>query len=232
MLQQSLRTVQHHARKGMHQLRKQKGSWWKPVIVVLLGVLVWKNDIRLQLTLDTSKPQYASNRPDISSIKSKDTAPVAPQMAISNHHKTYVKRYAKLAIEEMKRYGIPASITLAQALHESGAGKSKIATHNNNHFGIKCFSRSCQKNHCSNFTDDSHKDFFKKYENVWASYRDHSLFLKKTRYEPLFDLPKGDYKAWAKGLKKAGYATDKKYPQKLIRLIERLNLQQYDVLNT
>lgn len=141
----------------------------------------------------------------------------------------YVKRFSHVAQQEMKQYGIPASITLAQGLLESNVGESKLATRNNNHFGIKCFSRSCKKGHCSNFTDDSHKDFFRKYRSSWESYRAHSLLLKRnSRYSKLFELRRDDYRGWAHGLKKAGYATDKRYAEKIINLIEDLNLDQYD----
>ena len=130
---------------------------------------------------------------------------------------------------EMDKYGIPASITLAQGLLESNVGESKLATRNNNHFGMKCFSKSCSKGHCSNFTDDSHKDFFRIYKSAWESFRAHSLLLKQSsRYQPLFQLKSNDYKGWARGLKKAGYATDPKYAEKIINLIEDLDLHQYD----
>jgi len=140
----------------------------------------------------------------------------------------YLKRFTPIAQTEMKRYGIPASITLAQGLLESDAGGSRLAKQNNNHFGIKCFSRTCKKGHCANFTDDSHKDFFRKYGSAWESYRAHSLFLLKDRYKHLLNLESTDYKSWAKGLRKAGYATDKRYADKLINLIEALNLQAFD----
>lgn len=140
----------------------------------------------------------------------------------------YIKRYAKVAQAEMDKYGIPASITLAQGLLESNAGESKLAVKNNNHFGMKCFSRKCKKGHCSNFQDDSHKDFFRIYESSWESFRAHSQLLKAKRYAALFKLNKNDYKSWAHGLKKAGYATDKNYGYKLINLIEDLKLHQYD----
>ena len=140
----------------------------------------------------------------------------------------YVERFAEVAQTEMEKYGIPASITLAQGLLESNAGESPLATRNNNHFGIKCFSRSCKKGHCTNFTDDSHKDFFRKYNNVWESDRAHSYLLRADRYKPLYKLGSSDYKGWAQGLKKAGYATDKQYAEKLINLIEELKLHQYD----
>lgn len=141
----------------------------------------------------------------------------------------YVKRFAKVAKIEMEKFGIPASITLAQGLLESHYGESKLAVRNKNHFGIKCFSRTCKKGHCSNFTDDSHKDFFRTYHNAWESYRSHSHLLKRSkRYRFLFHLKKTDYKGWAKGLKKAGYATDKKYAEKLIGYIEDMELYKYD----
>lgn len=140
----------------------------------------------------------------------------------------YVSRFAEVAQKEMKKYGIPASIKLAQGLLESNAGESPLAKSNNNHFGIKCFAKNCKKGHCSNYTDDSHKDFFRKYNNAWESYRAHSHLLRADRYKPLYKLSSTDYKGWARGLKKAGYATDKYYADKLVNLIERLDLHQYD----
>ncbi len=140
----------------------------------------------------------------------------------------YVARFHKVAQSEMRKYGIPASITLAQGLIESNAGDSRLSKRNNNHFGMKCFSKKCSKGHCSNFTDDSHKDFFRKYETVWESFRAHSILLTGKRYRRLFKLQQTDYKGWATGLKKAGYATDPKYAQKLIHIIQELELNKYD----
>jgi len=140
----------------------------------------------------------------------------------------YIKRFAPVAIREMKAYNIPASITLAQGLLESNVGESLLAVKNNNHFGIKCFSKNCKKGHCSNYSDDSHKDFFRKYDSDWASYRAHSLFLQKNRYRHLLKLPRSDYKSWATGLSKAGYATDKRYANKLILIINTLKLHRFD----
>ncbi len=141
---------------------------------------------------------------------------------------TYVNRYAKVAQTEMTKFNIPASIILAQGLLESDAGDSKLAVRNRNHFGVKCFSRTCRKGHCSNFTDDSHKDFFRIYPSAWESYRAHSHLLGASRYKSLYKLERTDYKNWALGLKRAGYATDKFYGEKLINLIDDLNLHQYD----
>jgi Muramidase (flagellum-specific) len=143
--------------------------------------------------------------------------------------RAYVDRFANVAQVEMKKYGIPASIKLAQGLIETNAGESRLSTKNNNHFGMKCFSKKCKKGHCSNFTDDSHKDFFRTYKSAWESYRSHSkMLVTNKRYQSLFKLAIADYRSWAKGLYKAGYATDKRYAEKLISIIEELNLQQYD----
>lgn len=140
----------------------------------------------------------------------------------------YVREYADLALQEQEKYGIPASITLAQGILESVCGESRLARENNNHFGIKCFSRRCKRGHCTNFEDDHHKDFFRKYDSPRESYRAHSHLLRGKRYRHLFRLDPSDYRGWAYGLKKAGYATDQKYPEKLIRLIEELDLHRYD----
>ncbi len=141
----------------------------------------------------------------------------------------YIKRFAPVAVAEMHKFGVPASITLAQGLLESNAGMSKLARASNNHFGVKCFSKRCAKGHCVNFTDDTHKDFFVKYPNSWGSFRAHSQFLKNSpRYAQLFENEPTDYRAWAKGLAKAGYATDKKYADKLVVIIQNLTLDRYD----
>lgn len=140
----------------------------------------------------------------------------------------YIKRFKATAISEMKKYGIPASITLAQGILESNVGVSRLAGENNNHFGLKCFSKSCGKGHCSNYHDDGHKDFFRKFDTAWESYRAHSLLLIGSRYRHLSKLKRSDYKGWAKGLQKAGYATNNRYADSLIQLIESLDLNKYD----
>lgn len=148
--------------------------------------------------------------------------------------KSYIDTYSELAIIEMYRAGIPASITLAQALHESNIGKSDLATRANNHFGIKC--KSYWKGSTFYHKDDDLdkngqliKSCFRAYDSVHDSYIDHSNFLKYTfNYQQLFALGSKDYKGWAYGLKTSGYATDIRYSEKLISYIERYNLQQYD----
>ena len=138
----------------------------------------------------------------------------------------YIDTYKLIAQEQMKQYGIPASITLAQGILESGAGRGELVLKANNHFGIKCHNWSG----LGVFHDDDEKgECFRKYDHPQSSYEDHSLFLTgRSRYAFLFNLSKDDYKGWSKGLRKAGYATDPKYPQKLIGLIERYDLHEYD----
>lgn len=139
----------------------------------------------------------------------------------------YVSQYKDVAMQNMRNHGIPASITLAQGILESGAGKGHLAMTANNHFGIKC--HTGWTGETVRHDDDSEQECFRKYKDPAESYRDHSLFLTgRSRYASLFDLPKDDYAAWARGLKNAGYATDPKYPDKLIGYIERYNLHQYD----
>ena len=141
----------------------------------------------------------------------------------------YIDTYKDVAIVEMQRYKVPASITLAQAILESGSGQGRLARYAHNHFGIKCHSTW---QGASVYHDDDEKDeCFRKYEDPIQSFEDHSLFLaNRSRYAFLFELDPVDYKSWAYGLKKAGYATDSKYPNKLISLIQRYHLHQYDLM--
>lgn len=140
--------------------------------------------------------------------------------------KNYLKRYAKVAQREMEQYGIPASITLAQGLLESNAGDSKLAVKSNNHFGIKC-KKKCLGCTCRNYSDDSRYDMFRVFDSAAESFREHSELLSISRYAKL-KAHGTDYKKWAHGLKKCGYATDPNYGKKLITIIENLELTQYD----
>lgn len=141
--------------------------------------------------------------------------------------KSYIKTYKDLAINEMHRYNIPASITLAQGILESGSGTSELSVASNNHFGIKCHVK--WKGLKVYYDDDEQNECFRKYNSVEESFRDHSIFLsERGRYSFLFELRKNDYKGWAKGLQKAGYATNKQYAKKIIDIIRRYNLSQYD----
>lgn len=173
-----------------------------------------------------STRKYAKNNKQIEKAASK---------ANNNTYKSYntlsyIDEFKSVAIEEMNAYGIPASITLAQGILESGSGNSDLAKYANNHFGIKCTSDWKGKNY---FRDDDQKnDCFRVYRDARESFKDHSEFLKRKRYSNLFQLDKNDYKSWAQGLKQAGYATNPKYPDMLISTIEKYQLYQYDQSET
>ncbi len=155
------------------------------------------------------------------------TSFLSAQQLTNSDYAVYIKQYKSIAIREMQLYKIPASITLAQGMIESGCGKSVLAVESNNHFGIKC-----QKDWTGEkyyYHDDEANECFRVYKNVEESYRDHSIFLStRSRYASLFTLPINDYKGWATGLKKAGYATNPDYANILIRLIEKNQLQLFD----
>jgi flagellum-specific peptidoglycan hydrolase FlgJ len=139
----------------------------------------------------------------------------------------YIQTFAEIAQYEMRAFGIPASITLAQGILESGSGRGELTLKTNNHFGIKC--HTGWEGEFDFHDDDAKGECFRKYNHPMYSFRDHSIFLStRSRYAFLFNYRRDDYKKWAHGLRQAGYATDKKYPQKLIALIERYNLHQYD----
>lgn len=144
----------------------------------------------------------------------------------NSQYEKYIATYKDVAIDKMKKFKIPASISLAQGILESGAGNSYLAKTANNHFGIKCYDgwkgASVRKN------DDLKNECFKKYNSVSESFDDHSAFLQRARYKSLYDLSPTDYKGWAHGLKAAGYATDKTYASKLIKIIEDYKLYEYD----
>lgn len=138
----------------------------------------------------------------------------------------YIERFKAIAIKEMNSYGIPASITLAQGILESGSGNSSLARDANNHFGIKCTSEWKGKTILKD--DDQVDDCFRVYSSPEESFRDHSEFLKRKRYASLFELNKDDYRGWATGLKEAGYATNPRYAELLITLVDRYDLSKYD----
>jgi flagellum-specific peptidoglycan hydrolase FlgJ len=228
---------------------------WKIAVLSALTYIVWSDKFSIALMLGARANEqlmakaadvaenaafagwdlHAASRPETKPKPKRKTAEAPhtnelPPVRIPAHadSETYIKRFAPVAVAEMRKFGIPASIILAQGLLESNAGGSSLAQRANNHFGIKCFSRHCKKGHCMNFTDDTHKDFFMKYNNAWSSYRAHSDFLRKSeRYQHLFKTKQ--YNAWAIGLERAGYATDSKYAEKLIGVIHRYNLNRFDV---
>ncbi len=141
----------------------------------------------------------------------------------------YISRYKEIAIAEMLRTGVPAAIKLAQGIHETDAGQSDLVRRSNNHFGIKC--KDTWKGPSVKHTDDAPNECFRKYEEAVLSYKDHSDFLRgSTRYASLFELDPADYEGWANGLKRAGYATNPKYPKIIIKLINDYNLQDYTMV--
>lgn len=153
-------------------------------------------------------------------------SPAISQHKNSNYEK-YIKKYSLIAVQHQKLYRIPASITLAQGILESGAGNSELARKSNNHFGIKCHD---WKGASVRHDDDLRGECFRKYKNPEQSYEDHARFLtERPRYASLFKLKVTDYKGWAKGLQRCGYATDRAYANRLIKLIEDYDLYRYDV---
>ena len=182
---------------------------------------------------ETSEPATISE-PKITNSNSETTPNVnsAPKH-LTDKVAVYIHQYKTIAQYEMQHSGIPASITLAQGILESGAGQGDLTQRANNHFGIKCHGWTGEKVY---HDDDKKGECFRKYTHPSESFKDHSKFLtSRSRYASLFQLRKTDYKGWAKGLRKAGYATDPKYPSKLISLIERYQLYKFDtsaVVNT
>jgi len=182
-------------------------------------------------TVATSKKIYVPTEKVIVQKKGesliKEIKPPSKNITYKETVILYIENYSLIAKEEMLQYGIPASITLAQGILESGAGRGELSAKSNNHFGIKCHKgwTGGRVYH----DDDKLQECFRKYKDPKYSFRDHSLFLtQRSRYNDLFKHKKDDYKSWAKGLKKAGYATDPKYPDKLIRIIETYELFVYD----
>ncbi|PYF75852.1 glucosaminidase domain-containing protein [Pedobacter nutrimenti] len=178
--------------------------------------------ILLLIALSSCKTRkYSRNNRQIEK-EAKRSNPDAPNYTTLS----YIESFKGVAIEEMNLYGIPASITLAQGIIESGSGNSSLARYANNHFGVKCTSEWKGKGYYKD--DDQRNDCFRVYKDARQSYKDHSEFLKRKRYSFLFQLDKNDYKNWAYGLKQAGYATNPKYPDMLISTIEKYQLYKYD----
>ena len=194
------------------------------IILVVLGTFLSSCGARKK----TNRNQETEVNVNIPSVMTPD----APSIILTptyNSTEDYIAFFKAVAIHEMKLYGIPASITLAQGILESGSGKGRLARQANNHFGIKCHDWTGPRIY---HDDDRAQECFRKYNDPSQSYRDHSLFLaKRKRYADLFKHKITDYKAWARGLKKAGYATDPQYPKKLISLIERYKLYRYDIFD-
>ncbi len=202
------------------------------VIIVFLSVLVFscnaKKKIVTKKKVEIPKTEQVSTKSEElqSDTKAEETPINVPSSSYENITEAYIASFSAIAMEEMRKYKIPASITLAQGILESGSAKGRLAVEANNHFGIKCHEWNGDKIY---HDDDASQECFRKYEHAEQSYEDHSKFLTgRSRYAGLFQLEEDDYRAWAKGLRAAGYATDRKYPEKLIGLIERFQLYKYD----
>ena len=204
----------------------------KPVIVTTKKAPVKPKSEIVRSSKKNSTRNSTSTRSSTSSLAKKNNE---SEVIVSTSKTTvttdiirlYIYQFKDVAMSNMKNYGIPASIILAQGILESGAGKGDLASRSNNHFGIKCHAGWTGES--VRHDDDASQECFRKYDNPSESFKDHALFLTgRSRYAKLFTLSKSDYKAWARGLRAAGYATDPKYPDKLISYIERYGLNEYD----
>ena len=196
------------------------------VAILLVSVLVSCKSKQKVVVKDHPKKEYPKK---IIKKEEKKEIVVSKEVKSVNFKSTedYVAHFKDAAIEEMKLYKIPASITLAQGILESSIGNSELTRRSNNHFGIKCHKEWTGAHTLHD--DDEAGECFRVYDDPRVSYRDHSLFLTtRSRYNKLFDLAPSDYVGWAEGLSSAGYATDRRYPAKLIGLIEKFELHKYD----
>ncbi|MBE9489709.1 MAG: glucosaminidase domain-containing protein [Bacteroidetes bacterium] len=199
---------------------------YKILLVFVLGLTIISCGSRKKVVTKKAETNIETVKEPVEVEKEVKTNSPKITAPVINSTTQYISVYKDIAMDEMRAYKIPASITLAQGILESGSGKGTLAVKANNHFGIKCHDWKGKKIY---HDDDRKQECFRKYKSSETSFKDHSEFLaKRKRYASLFKLRKNDYKAWAKGLRQAGYATDKKYPQKLISLIERYELYQYD----
>ena len=206
----------------MYQSLNKKIS--KIALVLCLGCFLFS--CRSKKTIVTKRPNITTEKEGDNNKKDIKITSDNSTKVYANATEKYIDDYKEIAQHEMSLYGIPASITLAQGVLESGSGKGRLSVKANNHFGIKCHGWTGAKIY---HDDDKAQECFRKYKDAKYSFRDHSLFLKdRKRYAKLFKLKNGNYKGWAKELRAAGYATDKKYPQKLISIIERYELYKLD----
>jgi flagellum-specific peptidoglycan hydrolase FlgJ len=220
---------------------------FKVCILAIIMFCLFKKDVALDVKManfaaeskTTEKTSHSNRRKSsktdfvasasLGNAISHDLSPASPEELREVNVRSYINHFSQVAISEMDKFGIPASITMAQAIIESRSGTSVLAVKNNNHFGIKCFSKTCPEGHCNNHTDDHHKDFFRNYKGANDSWRAHSDFLMKNSYRRLLKYGK-NYKAWAIGLREIGYATDVTYDKKLISIIEKYELYKLDDL--
>ncbi|MGJ8590923.1 MAG: glucosaminidase domain-containing protein [Aquaticitalea sp.] len=206
------------------------------IIILIMGLLIVSCGSKKRIV---TKKKNQPQRTERVIVKSKTDDPktqaetpseivVSPTVrkTYANSTEEYIAIYSDIAQVEMRRYKIPASITLAQGILESASGQGRLAVEGNNHFGIKCHDWKGDKIY---HDDDRNQECFRKYKHAEESFEDHSIFLaKRSRYADLFKHDEDDYESWAKGLRAAGYATDRKYPEKLISIIERFQLYKFD----
>ncbi len=232
-------TLKYYLQETRFILKRTDVPWLKLGIVGFFGFAVLKGSAVLSGSSGYSGAQYASVD-DYTNNLTKGIAEDAGSLAVSNSmapattaelrdadNRLYIKQFAHISVDEMHRTNIPASVSMAQALIESRAGKGRLARTIHNHFGIKCFSTKCKRGHCRNFEDDSHKDFFREFGTPQQSWTAHSAFLQGKHYQSLYKNGK-DYKKWAQGLEEKGYATADTYSETLISIIEKYKLYELD----
>lgn len=197
----------------------------KQSLLVLITFSILTSSCSLLKKEQQSAPLTQITKP-AEPLKNSEKVSTTPSSSIKNPAESYIERFKNIAISEMNSSGIPASITLAQGILESGNGNSRLAKEANNHFGIKCSTE--WKGETILQDDDNKDDCFRVYKSAEESFKDHTEFLKRKRYALLFELDKNDYRGWANGLKTAGYATNPRYAELLISLIERYELNRFD----
>ena len=212
-----------HNTKVKEKIAKEYGNGDKKKKVVVKTTSEIKKENTPVVETKTTKPV----KPLLEKDDSETLIATSKVNVSKNTVEDYINLYSGAAMQSMRTYGIPASIKLAQGILESGSGNGTLCRTANNHFGIKC--KEEWTGETVSHTDDAPNECFRKYQSAMESYNDHSEFLaNRVYYKNLFTLDKSDYSEWARGLKKAGYATDPKYPQKLISIIERYKLYEYD----
>lgn len=204
---------------------KNEIPYMKQSLIVLIALGILTSSCSLLKKEQKSAPLTQITKP-AEPVKNSDKVSTTNSTSIKTPAESYIERYKNIAITEMNGSGIPASITLAQGILESGNGNSKLAKEANNHFGIKCATE--WKGETVLQDDDNKDDCFRVYKSPEESFRDHTEFLKRKRYASLFELDKNDYRGWANGLKTAGYATNPRYAELLISLVERYDLSRFD----
>ena len=214
-----------HNQNQMLIFFKNKIPYMKQSLLVLITFSILWSSCSLLKKEQKSAPLTQITKP-AEPVKNSDKVSTTNSTLIKTPAESYIERYKNIAITEMNGSGIPASITLAQGILESGSGNSKLAKEANNHFGIKCATE--WKGETILQDDDNKDDCFRVYKSPEESFRDHTEFLKRKRYASLFELDKNDYRGWANGLKTAGYATNPRYAELLISLVERYDLSRFD----